>query len=231
MVDPSSLLPCPSPSTSYRLVNSKFPPIHLFDDVADASEFEAVYALQALTNPRLLTRAGDLNLVPREEIPWGIVGCGYAVAPFTHVNPEGSRFSDGSFGVLYVADTPQTALAEVCYHQERYWREVPELHFDRFVFRGLACTFECEVSDGTVLGAAHPVYAPDDYGPARQLGRAAWQQRIPAIRYPSVRNPGALCWALFTPRPVKKIIQAAHYEVIWLDGKIAGINQLQSAAR
>ena len=36
-----------------RLVNSHYPPIALFDDVADASEFDALFALQALTNPRL----------------------------------------------------------------------------------------------------------------------------------------------------------------------------------
>jgi hypothetical protein len=89
---------------SYRLINSKFPPISLFDDVADASEFESLYALQALTNPRLKNEVGDLQLIPRTEIPFGIHGCSYATAPFTHVNPDGSRFSDGSFGVLYVAD-------------------------------------------------------------------------------------------------------------------------------
>ena len=36
---------------AYRLVNSKFPPIELFDDVASADEFEALYQIQALTNP------------------------------------------------------------------------------------------------------------------------------------------------------------------------------------
>ena len=46
----------------YRLVNSKFPPIGLFDDVASLDEFEALYALQALTNPRLRNEAGDLGL-------------------------------------------------------------------------------------------------------------------------------------------------------------------------
>ena len=85
---------------AYRLVNSKFPPIALFDDVADADEFETLYQLQALTNPRLRNETGRLELIARAEIPFGIPGCSYATAPFTHVNPAGSRFSDGSFGVL-----------------------------------------------------------------------------------------------------------------------------------
>lgn len=79
-----------------------------------------------------------ISISPTEEIPFGIPGCSYAVAPFTHVNLDGSRFSDGSFGVLYVGDTIATALAEVQHHQETYWRNVPDLSFERFVFRGLA---------------------------------------------------------------------------------------------
>ncbi|NVZ67249.1 RES family NAD+ phosphorylase, partial [Pseudomonas gingeri] len=106
---------------AYRLVNSKFPPIAVFDDVADADEFEVLYQVQALTNPRLRNELDQLELIPRDEIPFGIPGCAYATAPFTHVNPAGSRFSDGSFGVLYLAETMETALAEVKHHQNSYW--------------------------------------------------------------------------------------------------------------
>lgn len=110
---------------AYRLVNSKFPPIALFDDVAGADEFDALYQIQALTNPRLQNEIGRIELIPRAEIPFGITGCSYATAPFTHVNPQGSRFSNGSFGVLYLAATMEAALAEVHYHQDKYWSERP----------------------------------------------------------------------------------------------------------
>jgi hypothetical protein len=104
-----------------RLVNSKFPPIALFDDVADADEFEVLFEIQALTNPRLKNEVGQLELIARSEIPFGIPGCSYAIAPFTHINPTGSRFSDGRFGVLYLADSMEAALAEVKHHQALYW--------------------------------------------------------------------------------------------------------------
>ncbi len=90
---------------SYRLVNSKFPPIALFDDVANADEFDILYQVQALTNPRLQNEVGVIKLIALSEIPFGITGCSYATAPFTHLNPDGSRFGDGSFGMLYLADT------------------------------------------------------------------------------------------------------------------------------
>lgn len=75
--------------------------------------FEALYQIQAMTNPRLQNELGRLQLIPRDQIPFGIPGSSYATAPFTHVNSAGARFSNGSFGVLYLADRMDTAVAEV----------------------------------------------------------------------------------------------------------------------
>jgi hypothetical protein len=212
----------------YRLVNSKFPPIGLFDDVANLEEFEALYALQALTNPRLRNEAGDLGLIPHHEIPFGIRGCSYATAPFTHVNPDGSRFSDGSFGVLYIADELPTAINEVRHHQGAYWKNVPSLRFERFIFRGLKCIFdEKACCDGLVLQATHVIYDADDYRAARTLGGELRKEKRAGLRYHSVRQPGATCWALMTPQFVKDIVQTTHIEMIW-NGRITQVNRLSA---
>ncbi|MCS2610684.1 RES family NAD+ phosphorylase [Halomonas dongshanensis] len=211
----------------HRLINSKFPPIALFDDVADAEEFAALHALQALTNPRLQNEAGNLALLPPKEIPFGIRGCSYAAGPFTHVNPSGSRFSRGEFGVLYLADTLETAIAEVKHHQQHYWRRVEGLHYDRFVFRALKFDFdEGGCGDATVLPLTHPIYAPDDYRMSRQWGEAAYRQ-LPGLRYHSVRRQEAHCWALMTPRHVTEAVQTAHLEMIW-NGDVTQVNRLSA---
>lgn len=215
---------------AYRLVNSKFPPIALFDDVADARDFDAIYQLQTLTNPRLQNEMGRLELIARDEIPFGIAGCSYAAAPFTHLNPEGSRFSDGSFGVLYLADKMNTAIAEVRHHQGRYWANVQGLNYERFTFRGLSCSFnDAGMRDATVIPLTDPVYAPDDYTHSRRLGHETKREGCPGLRYNSVRSPGNTCWALMTPRPVTSIIQTAHYEMIW-NGQIISVNQITGMA-
>lgn len=211
---------------AYRLVNSKFPPIDLFDDVANADEFEALYQIQALTNPRLLNQAGRLELIAVGQIPFGITGCSYATAPFTHVNAEGSRFSDGSYGVLYLADTLDTALAEVRYHQNAYWSKVQGLNYERFVFRGLSCVFnETGMLDAAPVPMSDPIYHPDDYSHGHLLGRELRDKGHKGLRYQSVRAPGQLCWALMTPRPVSSIIQTAHYEMIW-NGQVTSVSQI-----
>lgn len=209
---------------AYRLVNSKFPPIALFDDVADAAEFDTLYQLQALTNPRLHNEAGRLELIPRSEIPFGIPGCSYATAPFTHVNPAGSRFSNGTYGVLYLASTMDTALAEVRHHQDRYWSNVDGLSYERFVFRGLSCQFnEAGMRDATSVPMTDHLYDPDDYSHGHRIGRLLKDAGCPGLRYRSVRKAGQDCWALMTPKPVLSIVQTAHYEMIW-NGRISSVS-------
>ena len=217
------------PLQAYRLVNSKFPPVALFDDVADADEFEVLYQIQELTNPRLKNEVGRLELIPRSDIPFGIPGCSYATAPFTHVNPAGSRFSDGRFGVLYLADSMETALAEVKHHQSLYWSNVPGLNYERLVFRGLSCSFvEAGMKDATSIAMTDPVYDPDDYTHSRRLGKLVKEAGCPGLRYNSVRMHGSHCWALMTPKPVLSVVQAAHYEMIW-NGQVTSVSQISEA--
>lgn len=214
---------------AYRLVNSRFPPVALFDDVASAEEFEVLYRIQALTNPRLQNEIGRIELIPRAQIPFGIPGCAYATAPFTHVNPAGSRFSDGSFGVLYLADSMETAVAEVRHHQDRYWAQVQGLNYERFVFRGLACVFsDAQMLDALALPITDPVHAPDDYSHSKLLGKAIRDTGCPGLRYRSVRHEGHGCWALMTPRPVTSIVQTTHYEMIW-NGIITSVHSISDA--
>ena len=215
-------------TTGYRLVNSKYPPIALFEDVADAEEFESLYQIQALTNPRLLNDAGSFNILKKDEIPFGINGCSYAVAPFTHINPEGSRFSNGNFGVLYIADSMETALAEVRYHQNLYWSKVKGLKDDIMIFRGLKCSFTSpKMLDATTKTLRASIYHSEDYSQAQTLGSEIKNKRLSGIRYHSVRNKSATCWGLFTPKYVKRIIQAKHYQFIWQDG-ITAIQKVES---
>ena len=215
--------------TGYRAVNSKFPPIALFDDVADAAELDSLYALQARTNPRLLNEVGQIERIARDQIPFGIIGCSYATGPFTHVNPAGSRFSDGSYGVLYIADEIPTALAEVSHHQQAYWKGVVGLKYDRIVLRGLQCTFTTDrIVDACTMPESEAIHAPDDYTVARAVGRSVRAAGHAGIHYGSVRRPGHSCWGLFTPAVVQRIVQTSHFEMIWDGARISPPSQLSA---
>jgi hypothetical protein len=214
--------------TGHRLVNAKVPPIALFEDVASSDEFEALYALQALTNPRIQTELGSLKLISLDEIPFGIRGCHYATAPFTHINPDGSRFSDGSYGLLYVADTADTAVDEVRYHQYQYWSNVPELHYERFVFKELVCTFSAMKGlDASHIVMDDPIYSANNYRASKPLGlEIKLQNEHSALKFNAVRNPGGECHALFSPQEVSDVVQASHYEMVWSGSDITTVNVL-----
>ena len=71
----------------------------MFEAVADPADLEAVFQIEAMTNDRLREEAGDLALVPPEDRIAG-PGTSPIMAAFTHLSPEGDRFTDGSYGVF-----------------------------------------------------------------------------------------------------------------------------------
>lgn len=206
---------------AYRLIPSKYPPKSLFDDVASHDEFEILFAIQELTNPRIRNELGNLNRVPAEQRPYGIRGCNYALGPFVHLNPVGSRFSNGDFGVYYAAEDTQTAIAETRYHQQLYFSGVKGLKFDRLTMRCLKTQFTARLHD--IRGEAfrdRDWYLRDNYSSGQQLGLALKRENEDGLVYHSVRLENKTCYALFSPILIKDVIQTAHYEYIWDGEKI-----------
>jgi len=214
----------------HRLINTKYPAITLFDDVASPEEFEILYAIQAITNPRLRDEVGDISLISQSEIPFHCErGRSYAIAPFTHINPDGGRFNDGLFGALYIASNDQTAALEVKYHQQKYWSNIEGLEYDRFLFRGLIITHHptpihiVEPDNTTILDL-------NCYTASQQLARHLKKDGYQAVQYPSVRSPDGVCWALFTPKPVYDVVQTYLLEMIWDGKQIAEVNKVKNIA-
>ena len=84
-----------------RIVRSLFPPIDLFEDIADPEDWPLLIAAEAKTNPRLMEALGALDLVPPARRVAG-PGSTFLMAPFTHVSRDRpSRFTRGDYGVLY----------------------------------------------------------------------------------------------------------------------------------
>jgi hypothetical protein len=109
---------------AWRVIASRYPPINLLERLTpDPAVWDALIALEQLTNSRVRDEVGDIALVPREERVAG-PGASYVMAAaFTHLNPKGSRFSDGSFSVYYAAAALETAIAETMFHFEAFARD------------------------------------------------------------------------------------------------------------
>jgi hypothetical protein len=212
-------------SPAWRVIPTRFPAVNLFDRVASAEDFEALYALEALTNDRLRTETGELDLVPREERRFG-TGYGPIMAAFTHLNPQGSRFSDGTYGVFYCARSRDTAVAETRYHAARFLAATnePPLRQQMRLYTVIAQGDVVDLRGDPALDPA--VLSPDDYTAGQALGRAVRAAGAPGIVYPSVRDAGGECLAALRTTILRACHHAAYLEYNWNGERIDMVFEL-----
>lgn len=213
-VTATSWAPC------YRIIPSRFPPVGLFDKVTDPADLEAVFVIEAMTNDRLRDEAGDLALVPPEDRVAG-PGTTPIMAAFTHLNPQGSRFSDGSFGVFYAGLTIDTAIAETRHHRVKFLAatDEPAQEIDMRVY---AVDLTASLHDiRGHAGTNAQLYDPDSYVHSQGLAAELREAGSDGILYRSVRHEGGECAAAFRPRLLANCRQERHLCYVW-DGETIG---------
>lgn len=211
----------------YRIVPSRFPPVELFDAVADPADLEAVFQIEAMTNDRLRDAVGDITLVLPEDRVSG-PGSTPIMAAFTHLNPEGDRFTDGSYGVFYASLTIETAVAETRHHRVRFLAatDEPAQELDMRVY---AVDLDAEVHDIRGMRESHPVYYhPSSYAMSQDLAARLREGGSNGIAYLSVRHDGGECVAVFRPRLLSNCRQERHLCYVWDGQTIATIYEKKS---
>ncbi len=206
----------------WRIVPSRFPPIDLFERIADPADWDALIALESLTNDRIRDVVGDIALVPVAERVSG-PGASVIMAAFTHPNPDGSRFSDGSFGVFYAGAELATAIAETKHHRARFMRATsqPRMELDMRVY---AVDLDDALHDISELQVSLPrVYHTDDYAGGQALGTRLRAEGSSGIVYASVRHAGGACAAVFRPRCLSNPRQERHLCYVWNGQTIATV--------
>jgi hypothetical protein len=196
--------------------------VDLFERLAGPEDFAALQAVESLTNARLRNETGEQRLVPPEEAVHG-PGASYIMAPFTHLNPEGGRFSDETFGAFYAARERNTAVAESRHHRAIFLRRTAEPPLD-VEMRVLEVRLEARMHDLRGMRKARPeLYHPDDHAASRQLARILRARGSWGIAYDSVRREGGECAAVLRPRALSSCRQAEHLIYRWNGKEIAEV--------
>jgi len=210
----------------YRLINSAYPPIDLFEDIADPEDWILLGSAEAKTNGRLAATMGRLDLVPEDRRVGG-KGSSYVMAPFTHISPERSgRFHDGTFGAFYGANSFETALAETIHHTAIYCaatKEEPGWIADKRELIGAINAKMLDIREGY-----DQLLTISDYTASQDFARRAKADGADGILYPSVRNKGGLCFAAFFPDVVERPVQARHFSYHWDGLKVDKIKDYSS---
>ena len=198
-----------------RIIRSLYPPVDLFEDIADPADWPLLISAEMKTNPRLMETIGNLALVPHSRRVSG-PGASYLMAPFTHVSPDRpSRFSDGRYGVLYVAKTFETAVLETMHHHGRFMAATEQAPGWTSQFREIVLDVDASLHDLRSLDRTDPVLDPNDYAASQTLGSSLRALGSDGIVYPSVRQPGGECAGLFYPDRVSLPTQGRHLDYHW----------------
>lgn len=200
---------------AYRIINSRYPPVDVFERVADPADWEALLAIEQLTNPRVREEWGEISLVAAEERVSG-PGASWVMGAFTHVGFP-SRFSDGSYGVYYAARRLDTSVCETAFHLGRFLTATQEPLGTELELRVLVSARVAQRFHDVRTG--HPeLHLPDDYAPSQAFAKSLRQGGSNGLVYNSVRHAGAPCLAVLRPKAIPRPQQGAHLRYHF-DGK------------
>ena len=141
-------------------------------------------------------------------------GAAVRMAPLAALG-QPSRFSDGSYGMLYAGLDNETAIAEAVFHSERHLRATHEgpIEFDMQSYVGVVDK-PLEDLRGAAFGHLHQP-ALETWPVCRAYGRQRRQAGAWGLLYPSARHPGGECVGVFRPGAVSIPTRDTPYRYCW----------------
>ncbi|WP_263768566.1 RES family NAD+ phosphorylase [Propionivibrio soli] len=169
----------------------------VFDDLSDDPEdWSAAIKLELATKSRAFSSPEPVIHRPFEEAHWNDA----IDYPFKHWMR--SRYSDGSFGVWYGADSVETTVYETVYHwREGFLRDAgftqPGIRIERKIY--LVRCDAALIDLRPTVTACPALVDPDDYTLTHQVGAKLHREGHPGLLSRSARCSGDV-YAVFNPR-------------------------------
>jgi len=202
---------------THRLIPSKHSPAAesvLAGIAEDDDHLQAIFALDAATNDRLLGEHQRLSGIGIEELVFAVPHATVINAAFCHAHPLGSRFNGPDRGAWYAAFAVETSQAEVGFHKSVQLAEIERFH-DSVTYDDYLADFSASFHD---LRGSEDVAAyldPDSYIESQLLAEQLFDNASLGIVYPSVRHAGGTCVACFRPALVMNVRRARTYRFTW----------------
>lgn len=224
MIDIDALPSCEVNEPVFRVILSRYPQISLFERVSNPQDWDVLYAVESLTNPRLRDEVGDIRMVPPEDRVYGD-GASWIMAAFTHppVDGRGGRFNR-DFGIYYCVVDETVAIAESSFHRARFLRDsrIEKTTQDMRVIRAQLGPIPLHDVRHLVGDA---IYDPNDYGEAQRLGFALRDANSYGIHYQSVRANGE-CFGVMRPKALSDAIHWRYLRYHYDQGSIVKVEYL-----
>lgn len=209
---------------THRLIASRYPTVGIFDDLnLSQEELTVAFLLESVTNDRLTSHSGRLQLLPPSEIVQGPTA-NMVMAAFLHADETGGRFTDGRLGAWYAALEIETAITETVHHNTRRLRLSEGAFPSNIQMRQLIAGIDCSLIDIRGQQETRPeLYAANNYSKSRAFGLALrWPSSGDGengIVFDSVRRKGGNNVCVFRPSLILlPVMQGDHYQYSW-DGE------------
>ncbi|HTM03690.1 MAG TPA: RES family NAD+ phosphorylase [Vicinamibacterales bacterium] len=186
----------------------------LVDIAGDDEDLQAIFALDAATNDRVLAQAHRSPGIGVDELVTGVPYATVINAAFCHPHPLGARFNGPERGAWYAGFDVETAQAEVAFHKAVQLAEI-----NRFED---AVTYDEYVAD--VSGTLHDLRRatafkacldPGSYTQSQRLAEQLLEAGALGVVYPSVRLRGGTCVACFRPALVANVRRGRTFRFTW----------------
>ncbi len=203
----------------HRLINTAYPPIGIFDSVADASDAQAAIELEMMTSDRHTDALGRLKAIPKTDWAMGAPGANYVMASFAY--STGGRFNGHALGAWYATLTIQTAIQETVYHNTKRLRHSEGGFPNKTQMRELISSPSAKLEDICSVDDKG-FYHENDYSASQKFGESIRESGQDGIVYKSVRDNEGKNIVLFRPRLILPITQGDHYDYVWdKDGNVS----------
>jgi RES domain-containing protein len=200
---------------THRLIPSKYSQDSVLARLAggDDALLADLFDLDGATNERLLADGGRLPGIGPHELIFGVPHASIVNAAFTHAHPSGSRFNGPDRGAWYAAYDRATSVAEVAFHRAIDYAEIG-VWDDQVTYDDYLSDVAADLHD-VRTGAWADCLDPASYVAAQGLAERLLESGALGVVYPSVRDAGGTCVALFRPALVTHVRKGATLRFTW----------------
>jgi hypothetical protein len=207
--------------TFYTLIPSRFPTVDVFARVANDRSSELA-EIESLTNPRLRERD---RLIKGAQI---VDGNGPLLqnwnhAPFTYLNPEGTRFFDPDRPALELAADMQTALVISVRKRETFLTRTTEAPIG-LEMREISRQVKGRFANGL------------DWDPGldlverRRLGREVAEAGFDGLLFRPAERPSGICVSVLKGEVLQRAVQRDHFKFVWDGTRVRVVYSFTSGA-
>ena len=200
-------------NSCWRIVPNQISASKLLNSISSPSDIDAVIKLEAMTGLKFIDNVEAINSASsnkkKNSAEFAIVD---AITSF--LNPLGGRFTDGSYGVIHIFKTLETAISETKTNFESFLNGI---QIEKFNMKMDAYALDIKGSFHDIRGQAEKlpyIYLEDDNEYSSAFAKNLWKSGSEGIIFDSFANRTE-CIAVFNSASIASVRMEKELSFTW----------------